>query len=101
MSQAKSAKNALIGAHRVRSGEVYSTSDLIELLQVSKKTVTFWYRLGLDYTPVSPHPSAKRFVLGDDLIMFLKCYGVALKMLSMMGEIDGEEEAEKEPEEAG
>lgn len=81
--------------HRIRSGEVYTTSDISTALHVSRKTVAWWYRLGLEFTPVSPHPKAKRFVMGDALIEFLRCYGVALRMLSLMGE-GGEDDPEEE-----
>lgn len=97
MSQANSAKNANFHINRIRSGEVYSTAEIVESLQVSRKTVSFWYRVGLEYTPVSFHPKAKRIVSGDDLIFFLKCYGLAIRIMSMMGELD-EEEAEEDPE---
>lgn len=75
---------------RIRAGEVYTTADIIAALHVSKTTVSKWYRCGLEFTPVSPHPKAKRFVMGDALIDFLRCYGVALRILALMGE--GEEE---------
>lgn len=99
MSQANSSKNANPRINRIRSGEVYTTAEIVEALKVSRKTVTLWYRLGLDNTPVSPHPKAKRFVTGDDLIFFLKCYGVALRMVSLMGEFEHGEETEGESEE--
>lgn len=100
MTQAKSAKSENLNINRIRRGEVYSTAEIVAALKVSRDTVTWWYRLGLEYTPVSPHPKAKRFVMGDALIDFLKCYGVALRILSMMGDTIDDEEEEPE-EEAG
>lgn len=80
---------------RIRAGEIYTTADIVAALQVSRATVTWWYRLGLEFTATSPHPKAKRFVMGDALIEFLRCYGVALRILAMMGE-GGEDDSEEE-----
>lgn len=87
-------------AQRIRAGEVYTTNDIVKLLKVSKKTVTSWYSVGLEYTPISLHPSAKRFVSGSKLIEFLGAYGLALRILSLMRGSHAEEEANEEEETA-
>lgn len=94
MSQGKSPD--FFDARRIRSEEVYTTNDIVKLLGVSKQTVLDWYKIGLDYTPVSLAVRAKRFVNGTKLIQFLDSYGMALRIISLMGLSDGEEETEEE-----
>lgn len=94
MNQAQSGN--FFDTQRIRMGEVYTTNDLVQLLHVKKETVLEWYKFGLEYTPTSLSRTAKRFVNGTKVIEFLNAYGLALRIISMMGLNDGEEETEEE-----
>jgi hypothetical protein len=92
MVQGKSEKN--FDGRNIREGEVYTSSDIMRILRIGDDTLTLWYNVGLEYTRVSLAPKAKRFVNGSNLIKFLDAYGMALRIISLMG--NGEEEAEED-----
>jgi hypothetical protein len=95
MNQEKTVKN--LCPHIIQDGEIYTTQDLMALFRVTKKTVAFWFRLGLEGVGMSRHPKARKIVFGEKLKEFLKSYGMALKMVPLlMEEIDGKKEIEEE-----
>lgn len=74
-------------AERIVADGVYTSADVMRLMHVCSETLGFWYKIGLEYTPVSLAPKAKRFVTGQALMDFLRTYGAALRIIARMREI--------------